>query len=128
MIYRYLHDTEVLDTCSFLDPRVKSLPYLSQEERSIVKDLVIDRCAGAAGRFAGPAQSVPAVEVQLPVAAVEVISSAPLTGLLGAMFSQPANPDPVRNAERAAHDLVVDEVRRYLNTTLCSMSDSPLLW
>ena len=40
--FRYTDKTELLDIISFLDPRSKSLPYISAEEHETIHDKLLD--------------------------------------------------------------------------------------
>lgn len=123
-LYRYTTDTEILDICSFLDPRVKSLPYISPEERQIIHDCVIDICVGAADRPTRPHDETGGNKFPGPKDVVCAAANNSLAGLLSGMFDD----DQSEYVEDTVKDKVSKEISRYLKEIKCEMQQNPLVW
>lgn len=105
---------EFLDICSFLDPRVKSLVYLSAVQCAKVKDDVIRMIVSKSSEDISSYKSNSAVDSQT--------QSCLLGSILGDDYSQATSSD--FDFER----MIQLEVNQYCKDGTCSMDSSPLLW
>lgn len=109
----------MLDTCTFLDPRVKAIPYLSAAERAKVKDnvflkltelLSVDKdksnAESALSEQAGPQQGLTG-----------------LSALLGDSYVEQSGP-----SSKISEDSINMELSRYVREANCPMDDNPLMW
>lgn len=115
--FRYQTDQEIklLDVCSFLDPRTKSLPYLSATERAAVQDnvyVIISNDTNTEEQgVVGDAFS-------------ENSGSSSSVGLLESMF-QDVDPGPNTISTEQS---IKREIISYTLEQRCSMQGSPLDW
>ena len=109
----------MLDTCTFLDPRVKAISYLSAAERAKVKDKVflkltellsVDKnksnAESALSEQPGPQQGLTG-----------------LSALLGDSYVEQSRP-----SSKILEDFVDMELSRYVREANCPMDDNPLMW
>ncbi|KAJ8349324.1 hypothetical protein SKAU_G00244540 [Synaphobranchus kaupii] len=143
---RYLDLKETLYTCSALDPRFKSLPFLPEDDRQEIYDGLITE---AASRSKQPLQSAAGVQTGVSdddegmaikeeveddgVMPVEnesnqaVLSkrprvSCPLAALLGEMYG------PARPKKKTPEDQAKEEMTRYREADLLPVKEDPLVW
>ena len=123
----YNEDPEVLDLCTFLDPRVKAMPYMSLQEKEVLRDLILDLCV----KDASSSVSTPLIEPDTMDTAASTKSSGeshqPLAGLLSGMYSS-AQQDTSASATASIVEIVSFELRRYMQQPSCNMSVCPLTW
>lgn len=122
LIFRYVNRSEELDLCSFLDPRVKKLVYLSTQERIIIHDKLVDMIANDAlmphvaserGDFSQPLTSQDKSE---PVG-------------LQALLPQYGEADSDRDDNGGTpYEMALVEVKHYVATKGCDMTKCPLVW
>lgn len=121
----------MLDQCTFLDPRVKAMPYISNQEREIIRDKVLDLCV----------QDVSTSGVNVSVTEIGdgdgsesadktgggTESCKPLSSLLGDSYGSNSKQASVL-ATSSIVDVITFEIRRYLQQPPCNMSVCPLQW
>ena len=80
-------DPEVLDLCTFLDPRVKAMPCVSLQEKKALRDLILDLCVKDASSSVSTSLIEP--DTMDNTASTKSASELrqPLEGLLGGMYS-----------------------------------------
>lgn len=124
---RYQLPTEIklMNVCSFLDPRTKSLPYLSELERAVVRDdihAIMDAFI--------PESKVtlrPSAESDHNVGADEDSSSpAKSQSLLFDMFDD--DKDGMDDGECSKDQIIKQELNCYMSDKRCDMNSSPLAW
>lgn len=118
---RYIDVADTLDMCTFLDPRVKSMPYLPREERQIIHDMVIDKCMKDAQT------SVTSVTDSAATSTSQTASNNALSGLLCDMFHSD-NAIVIPESQSDIRDVIALELKQYLAVTLESMDKCPLAW
>lgn len=108
-----------MDVCTFLDPRVKALPYLSPAEREIIIDKVLDYCINDAATLNK--------EIVAEKRTTDSIkNSKPLTSLLSSMYDESAERHV--SCDTNYRDIVTLEIKQYLSTSSCDMGSCPLKW
>lgn len=118
--YQLEDDMNLLDACSFLDPRTKSLPYLSDSEKAKIQDQVFSMLLeSTAGDSATESHTEPSTQF----VDSEPSTSASTRNLLDDMF-----PVDVAPATVNIDQVLNDELKAYVNEPRCPMADSPLLW
>lgn len=119
--FRYKkYDTDLLDICSFVDPRVKSLAHLSSERRLAVQQMVLTAIKvdeQHSGELSASAQLNPT-----PTSGGSTSRTSVLSSLLGS-FSEQANCDSQSPSDQAEIQL-----RSYIHDTPCAMDGVPLDW
>ena len=124
LCFRYT-DTEgtvLLDICTFLDPRVKSAPYLSTSEKAKVQDLVFQEMSKRCSHLeleAQPNQN----QTAKSASSTSPSSSSALSAILGAGGHYSSE-----NAVMNNDELYLFELKKYIKEPLCPMSDNPLVW
>lgn len=116
----------ILDLCTFLDPRVKALEYLSDEKKTMIKEHLIDIClnyksVAASSRDTDTNSMDTTDNSATDYHSIEKPQSA-LGGLLASLYAQPN----VNNQDES-NDIAF-EVSRYKKSVAAEMHDSPLLW
>jgi len=113
LCFRYTSDPEheLLDKCSFLDPRVKSLPYLSIAEKSKIQDVVFCEMIKLETKFS----NINRAASPSPACSSDTV----LSQLLGPAY---------HNRMTSLNELVSLELANYVKAEQCSFNDSPLLW
>ena len=115
-------DSELLDTCTFLDPRVKALVYLNADQKRMIKNHV---CTTIEINYSD-SDAVPVFDSSNIQSGSTTTTSASTTtsSLLGSILgdsystaSEPSNSHPVEV-----------EVDKYLAEVSCSMDTNPLTW
>ena len=118
LFFRYeTNDTELLDECSFFDPRVKSLVHLSKEKQESVKTRVLAWLQVDEEMSHGEQSTSDEPDPMDNVSAQD-------SGLLSSILSGYATTSHV---ERTRSDVEL-EVQRYLSEKACPMQEYPLLW
>ena len=110
-----------MDTCTYLDPRVKSLPYLSDTERQIIHDSAYDLCV----KDATAKQSVqPNSPVKSPAPPITSKNSSGLGSLLKGMYGESS----MQQCQSSINCDIADEMKRYNRTSCLDMEADPLEW
>ena len=111
------NDTDLLDECSFVDPRVKSLAYLSSVKRSHVKDRVL-ACLKT------EEDDIQTVDQQNETCNMDCDNSSTSPDLLSSLLSDDytcaSNP-----VDKSCAEI---EIEKYLAMPPCAMKDNPLSW
>lgn len=135
---RYLDKTEILDITTFLDPRVKSMPYLTSTEREIIQDRVFDLYmsedqssnqrpaanedsgSGAASLSAAGSETVNTNTKPIPI----------LSGLLSSMYEaeNSSNENRSQASAEALRCAVALELKLYCSAEYAKMDQCPLNW
>ena len=125
--FRYTDKTELLDIISFLDPRTKSLPYISAEEREIIHDKLLDTLVNyetsrdgsgthdSANTGTGSNNSAEVGKAQ---------TKDRLTNLLGSMYGTVSKPQSGSSMKKN----MSQEVKNYIAADSAFMKDCPLSW
>lgn len=112
---------ELLDRCSFLDPRVKTLAYLPETERAKVKDDIVRLLVDVVAREHTETDTV---EMSEHTDHTDTHDKPCLLGaILGSDYSQNTSCSTL-NAET----VIQSEVNIYVKDSVCSFSCSPLIW
>ena len=131
---RYVGLADTLDEAAFLDPRVKSTPYLSSTEQARLHDRIYRLLIATSNKDDSADSDVeleitpPQSENPVPVYDTDRIrgnqsQSSLLGSLLGDMYTQPASSSSCEQEQEA-----MSELRRYRAQTSCPMDCSPLAW
>lgn len=127
MFDRYTEDDLLLDLCTFLDPRVKTAPYLDSDRQEALRSRVL-RCMQTLSRShtsSKPTATQAATDRDSSTdQATNNKSDSTLGGLLGDMFPCPSTSTSTNDDQEREES----EIRQYKNDSLCSMDASPLSW
>lgn len=121
------NDTDLLDFCTFLDPRTKSLAHLPETKKKEVQDRVIREL-----KIDGPdcpdpddVDSSNALNIETEKEGATQNESGLLSSLLSS-FHTPSVAAKLSYADVAAD--AHDEIRRYLRESPCELEGDPLDW
>ena len=117
---RYQEGKEFLDVCTYLDPRVKSTPYLTSSGKAALHDEVFRRVVKANIDKCGDSSA--GTVVTNVDSRTSSTSSCVLESLLGSSYTT----DDTCATSR--EDSVLLEIKSYLKEAACPMSESPLVW
>ena len=109
-----------MDTCTYLDPRVKSLPYLSDTEKQIIHDKVYDICVKSASALSEP-QTSPVTSLTRPTTREK---SSGLGFLLKGMYGESCN----KQCQSSVSSEIAEEMKRYSKAPSLDMEADPLQW
>lgn len=111
---RYQENTDFLDLCSMLDPRVKSLPYLDSTKKAKISDDVLRLMSTMCTDTAEP----------ISASITEGCNaSTTLASLLGERYVERVRPGTSDN-----DNMLMLELNNYLKEVPCNMGESPLSW
>lgn len=116
MLSRYLDNQKFLDICTFLDPRVKSLPYLTTAKQKEIHSAVLDEMSKL--NPSNLLESKPAKES----ADRSGSYNHPLSTLLGSAYDESSSNSSKSSVENSL------ELEQYLKDRACVMSGNPLKW
>ena len=117
---KYCTNNELLDTCTYLDPRLKSLPYLSDTEKQISHNKVYDICVKSARALSEP-QTSPVTSPTLPTTRKK---SSGLGVLLKGMYGESCN----KQCQPSVSNEIAEEIKRYSKALSLDMEADPLQW
>jgi hypothetical protein len=121
---RYCEDSEFLDECTFMDPRVKSTPYLTSIQRAALLDRVARKMCDIQNDNLNPED---ANIVSNSCSETNVPPKACLESLLGSMFEE-TSASPHKETTQRVEENVNWELRQYTSYSGCKMSECPLKW
>lgn len=116
-------DTELLDITTFLDPRVKSLPYLSEIEREMVHDRVLDDCV----KMNTSTESDVNIDSETENLSTE-ISVCSKQGLSSLLSMYDCNAEAVNSQSSDLKMKVTGEINLYKIAPSADMNSCPLAW
>lgn len=117
-VYRYIEEAPMLDECTMVDPRFKSTPYLSTEERAALQDRIIQKMISIKETIA----NTPTSNDDNNCEGNKLKNASGLGQVLGDLF--------VDSAMRSfsLEETVTWELRQYMQENLCEINESPFTW
>lgn len=107
-----------------LDPRVKSLPYLTSAEKAKVTDDMFRLMSEKVERDNVIIQAQDNSSTSRPTNTNSEASTSTLASLLGSQYGAETGGDDNRDRD----ELLMFELKNYIKEHPCGMSDNPLTW
>ena len=121
IVCRYNEGHDILDICSYLDPRVKATPYLTASQRAKVHDAIFAKLSAHTDiSTAANASSRAAAETDVNITSKH---RSALSDLLGDSYASGCS-----SSQSGHEETITFEVQRYFSEPSCAMTDSPLHW